>query len=131
MTYPLGYDPNYEVPPPAPVRLAPDAIVGSMLSALITLGTAGVVTVVNIPDTAQGIRLWPLTTDLRFSVGTDTVVAQGAAITHTPVLVGDFVVGGIAKAGSAEIRNLSAYTTGRTLNLLGTSTNQQVVVEIW
>lgn len=97
------------------VALTPDARNAALSSIEIALsGTPGTVTTVTIPDTAQGVRLYPRSNAVRFAIGEDPA-AVGAS-SATTIAAAAFGVGGVAKADMWETRLLAAGTS-RTVRL--------------
>jgi hypothetical protein len=114
-----------------PVTLPQDGIVGSMQSLLLTLsGSATTVSKVAIPNTAQGVRLFPRTYPVQFGFGADTIVQQATAtFSGTTIATGSLGVGGIAKNDQWEVR-LIAPGTSRTLNLIPSGSNISGLVDV-
>lgn len=108
------------------VNLGPDALNGVLKSIKCTLSaTPGTLTTITLPDNAQGFRLYPATSDIRFAIGENP--AAEATDTDGTVAAADFAVGAIAKADQWETRLLAAGTA-RTLRLR--SATASVVVEV-
>ena len=104
---------------PLPVGLTGDARQGKLVSATVTLAAvAGMVTVLRVPDWAQGFRLYPRTSDCRFAVGEAPVAETTIAGTDQDIAIGQFVVGGTAKADTWETRLLDPGTN-RTVQISG------------
>ena len=111
------------------VELAPDARTGVLKSIEITLsGTPGTVTTVTIPDTAQGIRLYPRTHHIRFAIGEDP--AAVATSSSTTIAASAFAIGGVAKADAWEVR-LLATGTSRTVRLRSITASVVVDMEVF
>lgn len=104
-----------------PVAFLPDAKTGYVKSGRWTLGNAGVITTISLPDWADGFCLRANTYDVRFAVDED------------PEDIGDetFAVGGIATADSWEVRTLDDGTS-RTLRVVSFDQNAVVIdVEVF
>jgi hypothetical protein len=111
-----------------PVCLPQDGIQGSMNTIAVTLsGTITTVTTVTLPNTAQGIRLYPRISPILFAFGTDTVIAQATGGPGA-VAAATFSVGNVAKNDTWEVRNI-APGSSRTLHLLPTVAGSVVDVE--
>jgi hypothetical protein len=111
-----------------PVTLPEDGVVGAMNSLAVTLsGTLSTVTTITLPNTAQGIRLYPHTNPIVFAFGSDTVASQ-ATSSSTTIAAAAFSVGNLAKNDNWEVR-LIAPGSSRTLHLLGTVASTLVDVE--
>jgi hypothetical protein len=91
----------------------------------ITLSTAGTVTTVNLSNLAKGFRLYPRSSDVRFSVNETVTSVQSSSATS--IAASSFGQGGIAKSEQWETRLLSSGT-GRFLTLI--SATSSVVVEL-
>jgi hypothetical protein len=103
---------------------------GAVRSCEVTLSSsAGTVTVVTLPSTARGVRLFPRTNHVRFSldhapvaVGTDTTTA---------VAVAKLTQGGVAKADQWTTRSLPGDRVAHTLQLRSTTASVVVDIEVW
>lgn len=108
-----------------------DARTAALASLEITLSaTPGIVTVVTLPDTVRGFRLYPRSNNCRFAVGEiPTVVATVAAGTQAVAAATLAAsIGGIAKADAWEVRLLDAGTA-RTLQLKSLTASHVVDLE--
>jgi len=111
---------------PLPTKLNPDAATGTLLSIVVTLsGTPGTVTIITLPDSAQGFRLCPATYEIRFAVG--EAPAAEATSSTTTIAANLFAVGAVAKADQWETRLIAAGAS-RTLQLR--SATASVVVQV-
>lgn len=102
-----------------------------------TMGSAGVVSIISLPNDVKGFKLKP-SADLRF-----TVAAEGAV--RTPQAIGatsgttvaasafDAAKGGYALAGIVEVRLLPPYNGRdvRTLSLLGLAGAETADIEVF
>ena len=106
---------------------------GKEVSAEITLSaTPGTVTSVVLPTTAKGIKLYPRSNHIRFSINTSTAAVATVAANDQTVVAADLAVGGIAKADLWEIRLLPAYKdAARTLYLRSTTASVVVDLEVF
>lgn len=110
---------------------------GQEVSCQITLGTAGVVTTVDIPTFSKGVKMIASTNPGRFSVGFSSQSRSVAAIgtsSSASVGVGDFNIGGILKADVAEVRllpSINQESGTRKLYLRSTTNNLVVQVEFF
>lgn len=105
-----------------------DARKGCMFSVKVILSKIpGTVTVVYIPDTAQGIGLKP-DHDIWIAMGEDP---GPEAIFSEPVITADkFTVGGQAYAWEAQYRIIEDGT-GRTLHIRGSAGGEVVQIQTW
>jgi len=91
-------------------------------------GTPGDVTVITLPDSSKGFKLFPRTNAIRFSVNaTPAAVATSAT---TPIAASAFAIGGIAKENLWEIRLLPPGTS-RTLNLRSITASVVIDIEVF
>lgn len=103
---------------------------GNEKSIEITLsGTPGEITVVTLPDTAKGFKLYPRTNGVRFSVN-NTSPAAVATSSTTPIAASALAVGGIAKPDMWETR-LLPNGTARTLSLRSATASVVVDLEVY
>lgn len=109
-----------------PVRIRADARESALKSLQVTLsGTPETVTSIEVPDVANGVRIYPQAQAIRFAVN-ENPAAIGTETTVTG-LEADWTVGGIAHADAWEVRLLEPGTS-RTLRM--TSLVASVVVEL-
>ena len=106
-----------------------DAVTGALKSIEITLsGTPGTVTTVTIPDTAQGIRLYPRSNGIRFAIGEDPAAVGTSS--NTTIAASAFTVGGVAKADQWETRILAAGTS-RTVRIRSITASVVIDMEVF
>lgn len=120
---------------PLPIGLGADAAQGKLKSVTATLNaTPGTLTTVTLPDTAQGFRLYPVGSDVRFAIGEDPAAeaapAASAAGVAQAIAASQFAAGALAKADQWETRLLDAGA-GRSLRLRSAAASVVVAIGVW
>lgn len=111
------------------VALQSDLNQGEVKSIEITLSASpGTVTSLALPDTAQGVKIFPRSQPIRFAFNEDPAPVGQSGLTSIPIT--ELKTGGIAKADTWEIRLLEAGS-GRTLRLSSIAASVIVDVEVW
>lgn len=107
---------------------------GSESSIEITLSsTAGNLTIVTLPTTAKGFKLYPRSSSIRFAVYQSDAARTLAAVataTGSTVAIGAFAIGAIAKNDVWEVRLLPPVLLGKDRTLSLRSTAGSVVVDL-
>lgn len=108
------------------IRFQPDSGRMTIANISLTLGSVNTVTVVDIPDWANGFRLYP-SGNLRFAVDQTPTTATSS---NTSVGVNDLGVGGFARGNTWEVRVL-ALPPSRTLHILALAGGETVDLEFF
>lgn len=105
---------NQDVGTYLPTQLPPTMVSGKVRHLVLTLGAAGVTTVVNIPSDVRGFRLKP-SADIRINLGVAPLAPAPAS--GVAVAAGSFEIGNTVPATVWTERVLPDFETGQAASL--------------